>query len=100
MDDLQRQAATPGDQSKLAIMIQSDLPPQTKSAAQRRAPRAAPPAASTASGSGAPRPRADHDDKTRQAPLSFEQLPYLKRDANGRPIKGLAIDYWSHSGDT
>jgi O-antigen biosynthesis protein len=38
-----------------------------------------------------------HAENPRRVPLSFAQLPFMKRDDSGRPIKGVAIDYWAYT---
>ena len=38
-----------------------------------------------------------HAENPRRVPLSFTQLPFMKRDDSGRPIKGVAIDYWAYT---
>ena len=47
--------------------------------------------------SGAPPSQTGNQDRERTSPLTFDQLPFVERNAAGQPRRGLAIDRWAYT---
>jgi GT2 family glycosyltransferase len=81
-------------------MIQSDLLTEPGTPPLQAARAAHAPAHERPTSRPEAKSEAKSGDNARRAPLAFAQLPFMKRDDSGRPLKGIAIDYWAYTSNT
>jgi hypothetical protein len=58
------------------------------------------PGASPRSESGASSSRNESEPRPERRAFKFDRLPITEKDASGRLVKELAIDYWAYAGST
>src|SRR3569832_1093407 len=81
--------------SAIDSVVSARLARSALAAADRAGPAARTPMPATLSGLQSNAVPVVERDKIR--PLTFDQLPFVERNAAGQPVRGLAIDRWVYS---